>query len=182
MTAALSTPPLRRRARKSRKAAKPARAVLIAGVEEETAQKLAGAYARMGFETVVARDYEETLARLQEHPFALWILDAASLRLGESIVWASLRFAAEGPMSGIREVLEPREEVRTPVILLSRSGETLVYRALNAAATAPSITGWNREGWILGMQEVPFEKEDLEALTKALLAEALSGAAGPSRS
>jgi CheY-like chemotaxis protein len=182
MTAALSTPPLPRRARKSRKAAKPARAVLIAGIEKETAGRLASVFEGMGFEAVVARDYEETLSRLQEQPFALWVLDAASLRLEESIVWASLRFAAEGPMGGFREEMQPCDAARTPVVLLARSGDTLAYRALNAAATAPSITGWNREGWILGMQEVPFEKEDLEALTKELLAEALSGVAGPSRS
>ncbi|MBI3829254.1 MAG: hypothetical protein HY291_07040 [Planctomycetes bacterium] len=182
MNAALSSPPHRRRARKGCKAKAPARAVLIAGAEQALAGRLGEAFAEMGLEHVWAADYEATLLRLQERPFALWVLDAAPLRLMESIVWASLRFAAEGPLGGSDLLTQSHECARAPVILLAHPGQNLAYRALNAAATAPSITGWNRKGWILGVQDLPFVKEDLMALTKELLAEAEVGAAKPAGS
>lgn len=167
-----ATPSPPRPVRRNRLPAVPRKpAVLIAGCVADQEAKLVELYRGLGFDTQVVQRYEQTLASLQEQKFELWVLDAASLRLGEAMVWASLRFASEGMgLNGAGE-LQPGVWPRTPVVVLVRAGDPAGLRALNAAASAPTITGWNRAGWVLGVQEVPIEARDLAALTQELLAE-----------
>ncbi|MCW8130231.1 MAG: hypothetical protein KIS92_07775 [Planctomycetota bacterium] len=166
------------RRRKRRTPRQPAaRKILIAGAEGEAAQRLAEAVTGLGYEAVFARTFEETLSRLQQEPYALWVLDADALRLSEAMVWASLRFAAEDIGRRPLEAPAPAASPRTPAIVLVRAGQPDAMRALNAAACAPTITGWNREGWILGVQETPFEPEELAALARELFAETCADAA-----
>lgn len=166
------TPAPPRHIRRNRLPAVPRKpAVLIAGCAADQEPKLVELYGGLGFETQAVQRYEQVLACLQERKFELWVLDAASLRLGEAMVWASLRFAAEGMGLNRAGDLQPGSWPRTPVVVLVRTGDPAGLRALNAAASAPTITGWNRAGWVLGVQEMPFDARDLAALTQELLAE-----------
>ena len=141
---------------------------LLAGCDESTAAQLERLCARLELSTTRAGTFDAAVDHLQRQTFALWVLDARKLPLAEPILWASLRFAGERP----RGARLPPAAGSVPVLVLIAANDRKALSTLSAAAAAPTITGWNRSGWRLGVQEMPCADERLEALLRNLLTEA----------
>ncbi|MCZ7644363.1 MAG: hypothetical protein M5U26_03630 [Planctomycetota bacterium] len=142
--------------------------VLLAGFRPAARGRLELSLSRMGFAVVAAPGYETTLALLESQRFSLWVLDAETLRLTEPMVWASLRFAYDNPAAAMPGTAPAA--ARVPVIVLTPPGGGEGFKPLTAAASTPSITGWNRSGWNLGVLEWPGSEAKLRALVDQLLA------------
>jgi hypothetical protein len=153
------------RRRKSGRLAHQASAVLLAGCAPAATEQLERLCAHLDLITAHSTTFDETVRTLQHKDFALWILDARRLNLEEPMLWAALRFAGEHS-HGARAA-----GCSVPVLVLINAGDRKAISALNAAAATPSITGWNRSGWRLGLQEMPCTDERLEALMARLLAD-----------
>lgn len=142
--------------------------VLVGGCAPADAARLRLWLADRGYACEEAGTFEETLRALERRSFDLWIFESEGLRLYEPMVWASLRFACD--RSGTRNASKPAQAItQIPVLVLVRKIGAEALKPLSAAASTPSITGWNRSGWNLGVQEWPCSEERLAALVAELL-------------
>ncbi len=142
--------------------------VLVGGCAPADAARVRLWLADRGYACEEAGTFEAALRALERRRFDLWIFEAEGLRLHEPMVWASLRFACD--RSGSRGTGKPGQTTtQIPVLVLVRKIGTEALKPLAAAASTPSITGWNRSGWNLGVQEWPCSEDRLGALVAELL-------------
>ena len=175
----LLTRPVRRRQGAPPGRGPRSREVLLAGCDRAACHTLIQVCGRLGLRCTEAHTFDAVVDQLQRGSFALWVLDARHLPLDEPIVWASLRFAGEHGKGLRRSGHRAGGVTLAPVLVLVPAGDQQALSALSAAASTPTITGWNRSGWNLGVQEMPCADARLKALIRRMLAERRAPAALP---